>query len=119
MHSDVLLFLGVSGVVGYSFELSVKRYIFGICNSLHPMRMGRPLAEYTDMSFEVNVTVQPVSKIGHMPTNVFVKVGMICPSHGMSWPCCGMGSVAVYDNNTTCLLAVPKCIFGAAVLIGP
>ena len=43
------------------------------------MRTGRPLAEYTVMSFEVNVKVQPASQIGTIPTNVLVKVGMICP----------------------------------------
>ena len=65
------------------------------------------------------MTVQPISQIGPMPTNVFVKVGMICPPQGMSWPCCGMGRFAVADDDTTCPLAVPTCIFGAAVFIGP
>ena len=54
-----------------------------------------------------------------MPTNIFVKVGMICPSQGMSWPCCGMGSVSVADDDTTFPLAVPTCIFGAAVFLFP
>ena len=71
------------------------------------------------MSFEVNVTVHTALQIGLMPTNVFVKVGMICPSQGILWPCCGMGSIAVADDNTTCPLTVPTCIFGAAVFIGP
>ena len=70
--------------MGFSVGLSVKRHIFGICVSLHPVRMGRPLAEYNVTYFEVNVTVQPASQIGSIPTNVFMKVGMICPSQGMS-----------------------------------
>ena len=81
--------------------------------------MGRPLAEYNVTSFEVNVTVHPASQIGPIPTNVFLKLGMICLSQGMSWPCCGMGSVSVVDDDTTCLLTVPKCIFGATMYIGP
>ena len=105
--------------MGSSVRLRAKRHIFGICVSLHTVRMGRPLAEYTVTSFEENVTVQPALQIGPIPANVFVKVGMICPLQGMSWPCCGMGSVAVADNNTIFPLAVPTCIFGAAVLIGP
>ena len=44
---------------------------------------------------------------------------MICPSQVMWCPCCGMGSVAVADDDTTFLLAAPKCIFGAAIFIGP
>ena len=63
--------------------------------------------------------MQPTSQIGPMPTNIFVKIGMICPSQGMLWPCYGMGSVVVADDYTTCPLAVPTCIFGAAVFIGP
>ena len=35
----------------------------------------------------------------------------------MPWPCCGMGSVAVADDETSCPLAVPTCIFGDAVFI--
>ena len=65
------------------------------------------------------MTVQPALQIGPMNTNIFVKVGMICPSQGMSWPCCGMGSISVADDDTTFLLTVPTCIFGAAVFIGP
>ena len=109
--------------MGSSFGLIAKRHIFGICVSLHPVRMGRPLAEYTVTSFEVNMTVQPASQIGPMPTNVFAKVGMICPSQGMSWPCCSMGSIAVADDDTTCTLAVttfvlvPLCLLDHAVLV--
>ena len=44
---------------------------------------------------------------------------MICPSQGMSWTCCGMGSVTIADDGTTCPLALPTCIFGAVVFIGP
>ena len=117
-HSDVLFFLCVVGVVESSVGLSVKRHIFGICVSLHPVRKGSHFAEYTVTSFEVNVTVQPTSQIGPLPTNLFVKVGMICPSQGMSWPCCSMSSVAVADDATTFPLAVPTRIFGAAVFIG-
>ena len=65
------------------------------------------------------MTVQPALQKGPMTTNVFVKVGMICASQGMSWTYCGMGIVAVVDDDTTCPLAVPTCIFGAAVFIGP
>ena len=60
-HSDVLFFLCVVGVVESSVGLSVKRHIFGICVSLHPVRMGGSLAEYTVTYFEVNVTVQTAS----------------------------------------------------------
>ena len=105
--------------MGSSFGLIAKRHIFGICVSLHPVRMGRPLADHTVTSFDVNVTVQPALQIGPIPTNVFVKVGMIFPPQGTSWPCCGMGSVVVADDYTTCPLAVPTCIFGAVVFIGP
>ena len=65
--------------MGSSVGLSAKRHIFGICVSLHPVRMGGPLADYTVTYFEVNVTVQTASQIGPIPTNVFVKLGMICP----------------------------------------
>ena len=65
------------------------------------------------------MTVQTASQIGPMLNNLFVKVGIICPSQGMLWPCCGMGSVDVADDDTTGPLAVPTCIFGAAVFIGP
>ena len=65
------------------------------------------------------MTVQPALQKGPMTTNVFVKVGMICASQGMSWTYCGMGIVAVADNDTTCLLVVLTFIFGAAVFIGP
>ena len=105
--------------MGSLFGLSVKHHIFGICVSLHLLMMGRPLAEYTVTSFEVNVTVQPASQIGPMPANLFVKLGMICPSQGMSWHCCVMGSIDVADNDTTCPFSVTTCIFGAAVFIGP
>ena len=44
---------------------------------------------------------------------------MVFPSQGMLWPCCSIGSVAVDDDDTTFPLAVPTCIFGAAVIIGP
>ena len=81
--------------------------------------MGWPLAEYTFTSFEVNVIVQPASQIGNIPTNVFVKIGMICQSHVMPWPCCGIGIISVSDNDTTSPLAVPMCIYGASVVIGP
>ena len=97
----------------------MKRHIFGICVSLHPVRMGRPLAEYTVNSFEVNVTLHPASQIRPIPTNVFVKVGIICPSQGMLCPCCGMGSVSFAGDETTCPLAVPTFIFGSAVFIVP
>ena len=81
--------------------------------------MGRPLVEYTVTSFEVNVTVQPASHMGPMITNIFVKVGMICPLQGIQWPCFGIGIITVADDDTTCPLAVPTCIFGATVFIGP
>ena len=105
--------------MGSSVGLSAKRHIFVMCVSLNPVSIGRHIAEYNVASFEVNVTVQPTSQIGPIPTNLFVKIGMICQSHVMPWPCCGIGIISVSDNDTTSPLAVPMCIYGASVVIGP
>ena len=70
-------------------------------------------------SCSVNMTVQPESQMGPIPTSLLVKNGMMCPSHGMSLPHWGIGSVAVAVDDTTRPLEVDTCSFIAEDLGGP
>ena len=50
---------------------------------------------------------------------MLVKDGMMYPVFGKSDFNCGIGSVAVSDDISTCTFAVPKLICEALVLGGP
>ena len=58
----------------------------------------------------LNTTVQFASQIGPTPMSVFVKVGMMYPFVRKSAFNCGMGSVAVAIELSTCQFAVPTLI---------
>ena len=67
----------------------------------------------------VNNTVQSASHMDPTPTSVLGKDGMMYPVVGKSVANCGIGSVAVAGDISTCPLAVPTLIYEALVLGGP
>ena len=62
-------------------------------------------------SFFLNTTVQYASQIGPTPMSLFMNAGMMYPFVGKSVLTCGMGSVAMAVEFSTCPLAVPTLIF--------
>ena len=57
--------------------------------------------------------------MGPTPTSVLVKEGMIYPVVVKSDSNCGIGSIAVSDNFSTCPFSVPTLIVEALVSGGP
>ena len=92
---------------------------FGISISLHPVSMGFPPVENTVKLCLINNTVQSASHMGPTPNRVLVKDGMIYPVFRKYSANCGIGSVAVADNISTCPVAVPTLMFRLLVLGGP
>ena len=70
------------------------------------MRIGLPVGENTVTSCFLKRTVQFSSQMGPIPMRVFVKEGMTYPVVGKSFCSCGMGSVAVAEEDPTWPLAV-------------
>ena len=57
--------------------------------------------------------------MGPTPTSVLVKEVIMYPVVGNYYSNCGIGSVAVADDLSTCTFAVPALICEALVLGGP
>ena len=87
--------------------------------SLHPWRIGLPCGDRNVTYSFINTTVQFASQIGPTPMSVFVKVGMMYPFVGKSEFNCGMGSIAVSIEISTCPFAVHTLICFSVVLIFP
>ena len=81
--------------------------------------MGLTPGENTVTSCLVNKTMQSTLHMGMTPTRVLVKDGMIYPVFRKYSANCGIGSVAVADNISTCPVAVPTLMFRLLVLGGP
>ena len=88
----------------------VNGHSLGSSFYLHPIRMGLPLGENTAISWLVNKTVQSEFHIGTTPTNVLVNDGMMYPTVGKYAANCGIVSVAVADDLSTFIVALPKLI---------
>ena len=69
------------------------------------MRIGFPVGENTVTSCFVKRTVQFALQMGPIPMMVFVKEGMTYPVVGKSFFSCGIGSVAVAEEDSTWPLA--------------
>ena len=78
-----------------------------------------PPGENTVTSLLENKTVLSESRMVTTPKIVLVKYGMMYPVVEIYAANCGIVSVAVTDNRSTCPVAVHKLIFGALVLGGP
>ena len=81
--------------------------------------MGLPPGKNTFTLCLANNTVQYASEMGLTPTRVLVKYGMIYRVVGKSAANCRVGSLAVADDLSTCMVAVPTLIYGEFVLGGP
>ena len=80
--------------------------------------MGLPPGYNTVTSCLVNKTVQSASHMGPIPTRVLVKDDMMYPVVVKSATNCGIGIVAVADDLSTRMLALPTIICEALVLGG-
>ena len=67
----------------------------------------------------VKTTVQSALQMGPTPTSVLVKEGMMYPVVGKYDSNCGIGSIAVADDFSTCPSALPTIIVEALVSGGP
>ena len=101
------------------FGLRAKRHSFGISFSLHPVSMGLTPGDDNVTSCLVNKTVQSSFHMGPTPTRVLVKDGIMYSVCVKSATNCGIGSVEVSDNVSTCLVAFPALICESLVLGGP
>ena len=81
--------------------------------------MGLTPGENTVTPFLVNNTVQSASHMGLTPTRVLVKDGMVYPVVLKSATNCRIGSKAVADDLSICLLPAPTLLCKALVLVGP
>ena len=63
-----------------------------------------------------NNTVQYVSNMSPKPTKLLVKYCMMYPVVVIVASNCGIGGVAIADDRSTCLVAIPRLICGALLL---
>ena len=96
-----------------------KRHSLGSYFSLQPIRIGLHPGDSTVTSFLVNKTVQSASHMGPTPTSVLAEDGIMYPVVGKSSANCGIGSVAIAEDLSTCPVAVTTPICEVLVLGGP
>ena len=84
-----------------------KRHILVSSFSLQPVRINLPTGENTVTSFLVNKTVQSASNMRPTPTSVLVRDHMINPIVVKRSANCGIVSVDVADDLSTCPVDVP------------
>ena len=78
--------------------------------------MGLPPVENNVASCLANKTLRSALHMGPTPTRVFVKDGIMYPIVGKSASKCGIGSVSVSYDHSTCPVSVPTLICWEIVL---